>query len=122
MTLGIFVAKRKCYTGTTTTVFDCVGNWTDWISCVNGTQTRTFEVDVAHSPGGEECLHGHNATQTQSCGTPCEGSWGNFSVCDGAQRYQNYTVITPSPDGGLECPEVDGAQRSEDCTTTSIFA
>ena len=64
-------------TGGTGTSVDCQGSWSNWSTCTNGTQTRTYSVTTPASNGGLLCPI---SPQTQMCTSSGGGTSGGTTT------------------------------------------
>ena len=99
---------------------DCQGSWSDWSTCINGTQTRTYSVTTPASNGGLLCpISPQTQTCTSSGGTgtsvDCQGSWSDWSTCTNGTQTRTYSVTTPASNGGLLCPI---SPQTQTCTSS----
>ena len=88
----------------------CVGVWSEWSACSNGTQKRSYNMT---SGTASECP----APETQNCGTACEGEWEeDSSECIDGKLTKMYSIKTKATGGGKECSNVEGDTMMTDCT------
>lgn len=101
---------------------DCAGSYdAEWSECVEGKQTKRFNITTSAANGGAECTEA--STIEQICAMDCVGSWSAFGSCDvnTGKHSKTYTVTREAINGGAACKDEDGTEvengqvKTENC-------
>jgi len=96
------------------------GNWSDWSTCVNGSQTRTRTVTSSVS-GCVPTSAKPSETESRSCTvTSCDwitGAWSDWSICTNGTQTRTRTV-TSSVSGCVPTSAKPSETESRSCTVT----
>lgn len=99
---------------------NCAGSYGDWGECVDGRQSKRFNITTSAANGGDECTEA--SIMEQDCAMDCVGSWSGYGACDvdSGTHSKTYTVTRAAMNGGAACTDegsevTNGQVKTESC-------
>ena len=99
---------------------DCVGSFSNWSTCANGTQSRNYTHTRAQFGAGDFCPHEHNAQWERDCGTWCVGNWSDWSTCTNGVHHRNFSHTIFAEDGGRDCENPHNEGENKTCGVACV--